>query len=433
MRIIKTGTEDFERLFRRIEGRAGETPLDVELAVKDILADVRERGDEAVMDYTERFDRLLIMPEEMRVSKSDVEAAYDKVSDDEIDALRFAAERITRFHEKQMPQSWFFQEETGALLGQRVLPLDAVGIYVPGGKAAYPSTVLMNALPAKVAGVKRIVMVMPAPGGELSPHALVAADMVGLDEIYRIGGAQAVAALAYGTATVPKVDKIVGPGNIYVATAKRLVFGEVDIDMVAGPSEILVVADKTATPAYVAADMLSQAEHDEMASALMVTDDEKLAKSVAKEIESQVAELSRRKIAEKSLKDFGAIIITKDMDEAADIVNRVAPEHLELSVHKPFDLLPKIRHAGAIFMGHHTPEAVGDYVAGPNHVLPTGGTARFFSPLSTEDFVKKSSLISFTKKALDEVSDAVIALAEMEGLEAHGRMVEMRVARKKGK
>jgi len=432
MRTIKTGTEDFERLFRRIEGRSGETPPEVEDSVKEILAAVRKRGDEAVIDYTERFDGVLLTPEEMRVSEDEVLAAYDRVSDEEVEALRLAAERIARFHERQLPQSWFFQEETGAFLGQRVLPLDAVGVYVPGGKAAYPSTVLMNALPAKVAGVGRIVMVVPAPGGAISPHALVAADMVGVDEIYRIGGAQAVGALAYGTDTITKVDKIVGPGNIYVATAKRLVFGEVDIDMVAGPSEILVVADRTADPAFVAADMLSQAEHDEMASALMVTDDESLAAKVAKEIEKQVAKLSRRAIAEKSLKDFGAIIVTDDMGEAADIANRIAPEHLELSVHRPFELLPKIRHAGAIFMGHHTPEAVGDYVAGPNHVLPTGGTARFFSPLSTDDFVKKSSLISFTKEALGEVADSVMALANMEGLEAHGRMVEVRV-KKKGK
>ncbi|HLB25316.1 MAG TPA: histidinol dehydrogenase, partial [Nitrospirota bacterium] len=298
---------------------------------------------------------------------------------------------------------------------------------VPGGKAAYPSSVLMNAVPAKVAGCPRVVMCVPAPKGKLSPAVLVAADMAGVDEIYKVGGAQAVAAMAYGTRSVPKVDKVVGPGNIYVATAKRLVFGVVDIDMVAGPSEILVIADGTAYPEFVAADMLSQAEHDEMASSVLVTDSGALARAVAKEIEAQLGALPRRDTARKSLESYGAVIIVADLKEAAEIANRVAPEHLELAVDRPMELLPLIKNAGAVFMGHYTPEAVGDYAAGPNHVLPTGGTARFFSPLSTEDFVKKSSVLMYTKEALAELAPAVMRLARMEGLEAHARMVEKRL------
>lgn len=427
MKILKSGQKDFEKFFRKIEGRAGETPAEVEATVKEILAGVERRGDAALIEYTERFDGVRLTPKRLRVTQEEIDSAFARVSDEDLDALRLAARRIADFHERSLPQSWFFQEEDGALVGQRVLPLGAVGIYVPGGKAAYPSSVLMNAMPAKVAGVPRVVMTVPSPGGALNPYVLVAAELSGVDEIYRVGGAQAVAALAFGTKSIPRVDKIVGPGNIYVATAKRLVFGQVDIDMVAGPSEILVVADRTARAEFVAADMLSQAEHDEMASAVLVTDDETLAKNVAAELGTQVEKLVRKKIAKKSLRDFGAIIIVKDMKEAAAIANRVAPEHLELAVHRPFELLPRIRNAGAIFMGHYTPEAVGDYAAGPNHVLPTGGTARFFSPLGTEDFVKKSSILSYTKQALENIAPTVTRMAAMEGLDAHGRMVDLRV------
>ena len=427
MRILKYGNKNFDAFFGKIERRGSLVPASVERVVKQIIAAVAKSGDAALLAYTEKFDGVKLTAKRLKVTPAEVEKAYASVPEEDIAALRLAARRIADFHERQKTQSWFMQEESGVFLGQRVLPLDTVGIYVPGGKASYPSSVLMNAVPAKVAGVPRVVMCVPAPGGRLNPRVLVAADLAGVDEIYKAGGAQAIAAMAYGTVTVPRVDKIVGPGNIYVATAKRLVFGTVDIDMVAGPSEILVVADRTARPEYVAADMLSQAEHDEMASAILVTTDEALAKGVEKELSAQVEKLARKAIAEKSLKDFGAIILVSDLKEAADIANRIAPEHLELSVHRPFELLPLIRNAGAIFMGHFTPEAVGDYAAGPNHVLPTGGTARFFSPLSTDDFVKKSSLLSYTKEALEEIAPTVLRLAKMEGLDAHGRMVEIRL------
>ncbi|HEY3347776.1 MAG TPA: histidinol dehydrogenase [Nitrospirota bacterium] len=427
MRILKSGQKNFEQFFAKIEGRAGEVPAKIEKTVKEIIKQVREKGDEALISYTNSFDGTAFRAKDLKVSRADIDKAYKQVAAEDIDALKAAARRITDFHGRNRQESWFVQEKNGALVGQRVLPLETVGIYVPGGKAAYPSSVLMNALPAKVAGVSKIVMTVPCPGGKLNPGVLVAADIAGVDEIYKVGGAQAVAALAYGTKTVPRVDKIVGPGNIYVATAKRLVFGQVDIDMVAGPSEILVVADKTARPAFVAADMLSQAEHDEMASAVLVTDDAELAAAVGKELEIQVEKLSRRDIAKKSLADFGAIIIVDDLKQAAEIANRIAVEHLELAVEHPFELLPLIKNAGAVFMGHYTPEAVGDYAAGPNHVLPTGGTARFFSPLNTDDFVKKSSILSFTKEALEEIAPTVLRLAKMEGLDAHGKMVEQRL------
>ncbi|MGC2423834.1 MAG: histidinol dehydrogenase [Nitrospirota bacterium] len=427
MNFLKYGQSGFEKFFGKIEGRAGEVPASVEKTVRKIIDDVRKSGDGALISYTEKFDGVKLTPKRIRVTEKEIEKAYEDVPEEDIDALRFAARRIADFHERQKTQSWFVQEDSGAMLGQRVLPLECVGIYVPGGKASYPSSVLMNAVPAKVAGVPKVVMCVPAPGGKLNPGVLVAADLAGVDEIYKVGGAQAVAAMAYGTNTIPRVDKIVGPGNIYVATAKRLVFGAVDIDMVAGPSEILVVADKTANPAFVAADMLSQAEHDEMASAVLVTDSPELADAVKVELDAQIKELPRRKVAEKSLADFGAIILVRDLSDAALIANRIAPEHLELSVDRPMELLPKIKNAGAIFMGHYTPEAVGDYCAGPNHVLPTGGTARFFSPLSTDDFVKKSSILMYTKEALEELAPAVLRIAKMEGLDAHARMVEKRL------
>jgi histidinol dehydrogenase len=427
LRILKYGQKNFEGFFKKIEGRAGEAPASVERAVKEIIKAVAKDGDAALIEYTRKFDGIKFAARGMRVTEAEIEKAFADTPGEDIDALRFAARRIADFHERQKTQSWFVQEEAGALIGQRVLPLDTVGIYVPGGKAAYPSSVLMNAVPAKVAGVGRVVMCVPAPGGKLKPQVLVAASLAGVDEIYKVGGAQAVAAMAYGTKTIPRVDKIVGPGNIYVATAKRLVFGAVDIDMVAGPSEILVIADRTARPAFVAADMLSQAEHDEMASAVLVTTDAGLAKAVEAELEKQLAMLARKDTAKKSLEDFGAIILTADLKQAAQIANRIAPEHLELAVHRPMELLPLIKNAGAVFMGHFTPEAVGDYAAGPNHVLPTGGTARFFSPLSTDDFVKKSSILSYTKEALEAIAPAVMRLAAMEGLDAHARMVEKRL------
>ncbi len=427
MQFLKYGQPGFEKFFRKIEGRAGEVPASVEKTVRKIIDDVRKSGDEAVISYTERFDGARLSPKRLRVTEKEIERAYRDVPGEDVDALRLAARRIADFHERQKTQSWFVQEESGAMLGQRLMPLESVGIYVPGGKASYPSSVLMNAIPAKAAGVPKVVMCVPAPGGKLNPGVLVAADLAGVDEIYKIGGAQAVAAMAFGTKTIPRVDKIVGPGNIYVATAKRLVFGAVDIDMVAGPSEILVVADATASPAFIAADLLSQAEHDEMASAILVADSSEIAKAVEAELKTQISVLPRRAVAEKSLKSYGAIILVRDLSEAADIANRIAPEHLELAVDRPMELLPKIKNAGAIFMGHYTPEAVGDYCAGPNHVLPTGGTARFFSPLSTDDFVKKSSVLMYTKEALEDIAHAVLRIAKMEGLDAHARMVEKRL------
>ena len=323
------------------------------------------------------------------------------------------------------------QESDGVILGQLARPIRSAGIYVPGGKACYPSSVLMNVIPANVAGVEQLVMCSPAPGGILNPYILVAADIAGVKDIYKIGGAQAIAAMAYGTATIPKVDKIVGPGNIYVATAKRYVFGQVDIDMIAGPSEILVIADQSANPEFVASDLLSQAEHDELASSILITTSREIAEKTEAEVERQLATLTRKEIARKALDRFGAIVLVNDLKEAAEISNSIAPEHLELAVENPFELLALIRNAGAIFLGHYTPESVGDYIAGPNHVLPTGGTARFFSPLSTDSFMKKSSLIFYTREGLDKVAEAVMQIADVEGLEAHGNTIRVRMAGKK--
>jgi histidinol dehydrogenase len=430
MKIIDSNQKDIVTELKRIVNR-GETATDeVAVAVKEVVERVRREGDPAVLAFTEKFDRVNLTLKNMRVTPAEIADAYGAVNPAKVDALKLAARNIRTFHEKQKPTSWVSQEADGVILGQLARPLQSVGIYVPGGKAVYPSSVLMNAIPAKVAGVEQIVMCSPVPGGALNPYILVAADIAGVAEIYKVGGAQAVAAMAYGTATIPKVDKIVGPGNIYVATAKRYVFGQVDIDMIAGPSEVLVVADDTADPSFVAADLLSQAEHDELASAILVTPSRRLAEAVHAEIDRQMANLVRREIARKSIDRFGAIVIVKDLAEAAGVSNAVAPEHLELSVEKPFELLALIRNAGAIFLGHYTPESVGDYVAGPNHVLPTGGTARFFSPLSTDDFMKKSSLLFYTREGLEKVGDAVTQIADVEGLEAHGNTIRVRMAKK---
>jgi histidinol dehydrogenase len=400
----------------------------VEQVVLDIIAAVRQRGDEAVLEYTKRFDRLeAATVADLQVTDSEIESAFDKVSAEEVVSLKLAVERVARFHEKQKQQTWLSTEEEDILLGQKVTPLARVGIYVPGGKASYPSSVIMNAVPAKVAGVGEIVMVAPTPGGEINPHVLVAARLSGVDRIFRLGGAQAVAALAYGTATVPKVDKITGPGNIFVATAKKLVFGQVGIDMIAGPSEILVINDGTGTPAHIAADLLSQAEHDELASSILITTDRSFGERVAAEVERQLAELKRESIARKSWETYGAVIVAGSLDEAIAFSNRIAPEHLELAVADPFAILPKIINAGAIFLGHFTPEAAGDYLAGPNHTLPTGGTARFFSPLSVDDFVKKSSIVWFSEQGLNRLGRDIVRIAELEGLEAHGRSVSVRL------
>ncbi len=427
MRILKFSDPDFTRQFQRIEQRADEIPGDIEETVKAIIADVRQRGNVALFELSSKFDRIDLNTENIEVSEAGMDSAMATVSAESLAALQLAADRIASYHAKQKQETWLSTDEDDVLLGQLVRPLDRVGIYVPGGKAAYPSSVLMNAIPAKVAGVAEVIMVVPMPGGEVNPHVLAAAKISGVDRIFKLGGAQAIAALAYGTESVPRVDKITGPGNIYVATAKQLVFGQVDIDMIAGPSEILVINDGSGNPAHIAADLLSQAEHDELASAVLVTSSESMATAVQKEVDVQLQQLSRETIARQSIDDFGAIILAEDLDEAIIFSNRIAPEHLELAVDNPFAILSKIRHAGAIFMGHSTPEAAGDYLAGPNHTLPTGGTARFFSPLSLDDFVKKSSIISFSESGLQRLGKEIIHIAELEGLEAHAKSVSIRL------
>lgn len=399
-------------------------------AVAEIVAAVKAEGDAALLRYTEAFDRVRLDASELRVTEAEIQAAYDRVEPAFLEALRRAAANIAAFHEKQKRQSWIDVQPDGTMLGMSLRPLARVGLYVPGGKAAYPSSVLMNVLPAKVAGVPQIAMVTPpATGGRegIDPYILVAAAEAGVTEMYRVGGAQAVAALAYGTASIPAVDKICGPGNIYVALAKRAVFGAVDIDSIAGPSEIVVLADDTADARYVAADMLSQAEHDEMASAMLVTPSERLAREVEAELARQVATLPRREIAERSLAQYGAILTVSDLAEGIAVVNKLAPEHLEIMTEDPLDLLGRIENAGAIFLGPYSSEPVGDYFAGPNHILPTNGTARFSSPLNVDDFVKKSSLIRYSREALLRDAAGIATLARHEGLEAHARAVEIRM------
>ena len=418
---------DRQALQERLLSRSQLTDETVTQRVKDIVRDVRARGDAALFEYTERFDGAKLDAASVQVTPEEIRAAYDAAEKPWIDAMREAAARITAFHEKQKQRTWI-DFDGGIALGQMVRPLERVGVYVPGGTAAYPSSVLMNVLPARVAGVREIVMVTP-PGadGKVSyPLTLVAADIAGVDRIYKVGGAQAVAALAFGTQSLPRVDKIVGPGNIYVANAKREVYGHCGIDMVAGPSEVLVIADGSANPVYVAADMLSQAEHDPLAAAIVVTDSQDMARRVAAEIDRQAALLPRREIVDRSLSRYGTIVACENLEQAAQVANLVAPEHLELSVAQPFELLGRIQNAGAIFLGHYAPEPLGDYFAGPNHVLPTSGTARFFSPLNVEDFTKKSSLIYYDRASLEAVSDDVICLARAEGLDAHANAVAVR-------
>jgi histidinol dehydrogenase len=407
---------------RSIEAGTSEQ-LDV---VKKVIAAIRTRGDEALREYTEKFDRVNLSS--FSVTETEFESAYQQVDERFISIVREAAENIRTFHEKQLRPSWMTTEENGTVLGQKITPLDSVGVYVPGGTAAYPSSVLMNVIPAKVAGVKRIVMVSPPDDqGQLPAAVLVAAKEAGVEEIYKVGGAQAIAALAYGTETIRSVDKITGPGNIYVALAKREVFGDVDIDMIAGPSEIAILADDTARADEVAADLLSQAEHDPRACSVLVTPSMVLAEAVAIEVEKQLLTLPRKDIAAQSIADYGAIYVTADIDEAIETVNQLAPEHLEIITENAIELLGKIRHAGAIFIGRYSSEPVGDYFAGPNHVLPTNGTARFSSPLNVDDFQKKSSVIIYSEKALTENGAKIAEFARMEGLEAHARAVEIRL------
>ena len=418
---------DAQALKARVMNRSQLQNEEVSRRVKEIVARVREEGDAALFEDTARFDKAQINADNVLVTREEIDKAYEAASPEWLAAMREAAKRITAFHEKQKQNTWI-NFDAAISLGQKVTPLSRVGVYVPGGTAAYPSSVLMNVLPAKVAGVKEIVMVTPPgkDGGISYPLSLVAADIAGVDKIYKIGGAQAVAALAFGTESIPRVDKITGPGNIYVANAKREVFGHVGIDMVAGPSEVLVIADDTADPRYVAADLLSQAEHDPLAAAILVTDSAKLADAVDAELARQTALLPRREVVEQSLSAYGTIVVAPTMADCADIANQIAPEHLELSVAEPYALLPLIENAGAIFMGHYSPEPLGDYFAGPNHVLPTSGTARFFSPLNGDDFVKKSSLICCSRAELEKVADQVILLAQQEGLDAHANSVAIR-------
>lgn len=428
MLFLDIRDNDFSEKFGAILTRGEETGREVEPTVLAIIADVRRRGDEAVLELTRRFDRLeAATVAELEVSPDEIDAAFGKVDEADVEALILAVDRVTAFHEKQKQQTWISTEEPDIMLGQKVTPLARVGIYVPGGKASYPSSVIMNAVPAKVAGVGEIIMVAPTPEGQINPHVLVAARLAGVDRVFRIGGAQAVAALAYGTETIPKVDKITGPGNIYVATAKKLVFGQVGIDMIAGPSEILVISDGSGNPSHIASDLLSQAEHDELASSILITTDRAFGEQVAAEVERQLTQLSRETIARASWNKYGAIIVAADLDEVIEFSNRIAPEHLELAVRDPFAILSLITNAGAIFMGHWTPEAAGDYLAGPNHTLPTGGTARFFSPLSVDDFVKKSSIVYFSEAGLKRLGSDIVRIAGLEGLEAHAKSVSKRM------
>ena len=395
--------------------------------VQGILDDVKEKGDEALFGYTLKFDGCALSSDTVQVTKEEIAAAYEKVDDSLVGIIRKALVNIREYHEKQKQYSWFDSKPDGTILGQKVTPLSSVGVYVPGGKAAYPSSVLMNIVPAKVAGVEKIVMVTPPDkNGEVTPATLVAANEAGATHIYKVGGAQAIAALAYGTESIEKVDKIVGPGNIYVALAKKAVYGHVSIDSIAGPSEILVLADETANPRFVAADLLSQAEHDELASAILVTTSPELAGKVEKEIEGFLQTLSRAEIIRKSLDNFGYILLADTLEEAIDITNNIASEHLEIVTANPFEVMTKIRNAGAIFLGSYSSEPLGDYFAGPNHVLPTNGTAKFFSPLGVDDFIKKSSIISYSKNALEKVYPDIVKFAECEQLTAHANSIKVR-------
>lgn len=415
-----------EDLLRRSPNSYGQ----YEEGVAVILSAVKAGGDKAVFEYTRQFDKAEITADTVRVTAAEIEEAYSLVEQSLIDIMRKALRNIKEYHEKQRQYSWFDSKPDGTILGQKVTPLQKVGVYVPGGKAVYPSSVLMNVIPAQVAGVDEIIMVTP-PGadGKINPNTLVAAREAGVTEIYKVGGAQAIGALAYGTESIPKVDKIVGPGNIYVALAKKAVYGHVSIDAIAGPSEILVIADDTANPRYVAADLLSQAEHDELASAILVTTSEELAQKVSAQVDAFVKELPRSEIMQKSLDNYGYILIADTMDEAVDIANEIASEHLEIMTEQPYEIMTKIRNAGAIFIGEYASEPLGDYFAGPNHVLPTNGTARFFSPLSVDDFIKKSSIIGYSKEALQKVHRDIEVFAEAEQLTAHANSIKVRFER----
>lgn len=427
MRIVKLTKESKSNILENLLKRSPNSYGKFESAVADILANVKSRGDDALFEYTRNFDKADINPSNIVVTQEEIDEAYSLVDDKLLDVIRKALVNIRDYHEKQKQYSWFDSKPDGTILGQKVTALSRVGVYVPGGKAAYPSSVLMNVMPAKVAGVEQIVMCTPPDKeGKIYPTTLVAAKEAGVDVIYKVGGAQAIAAMAYGTASVPKVDKIVGPGNIYVALAKKAVFGYVSIDSVAGPSEIMVIADETANPRFVAADLLSQAEHDEMASAILVTTSEELAKKVSAQIDEFLKELSRSEIISKSLENYGYILVADSIDEAIEVANDIASEHLEIVTKDPFNVMTKIKNAGAIFLGEYSSEPLGDYFAGPNHVLPTNGTAKFFSPLSVDDFIKKSSIISYSREALELIHNDIETFAKAEHLTAHANSIHVR-------
>ncbi len=421
IRILKYGEVPMSEIFARVE-----PTVDVEKIVSDIISDVCENGDSALFAYCEKFDRAKL--DTLLVSEDEIRAARDAVEPEFLRILEFAASNIRAFHEKQVRSGFTIEKENGVVMGQKITPVDRAGLYVPGGTATYPSTVLMDAIPAKIAGVGEVVITTPPNAdGSISPAILAAASVAGVDKIFKVGGAQAIAALAYGTESIPKVDKIVGPGNAFVAEAKKQVFGKVSIDMIAGPSEILIVADEKANPAHVAADLLSQAEHDKLASAVLVTNSETLAQAVREELEIQIPQLERAEIARASIDVNGKIIVAESLDTVIEITNELAPEHLELCIDEPFEYLDSIRHAGSVFLGRYCPEALGDYLAGPNHTLPTGGTAKFSSPLSVDDFIKKTQFTYFTKEALDSVAEDVAYFAKKEGLTAHAKSAVIRM------
>ena len=424
MQTVKGGADVCRAFIRKLKERIGENDRKVDAAVAEILLNVKNNGDAALREYAEKFDGGF--PDPMELSKEDLKRISSSCDPELVESLKRAAQNIRDFHERQKQQSWLTTQENGIILGQRVRGLAKVGLYVPGGTAAYPSSVLMNAIPAKIAGVGELIMVTPAKNGIPNPAIMAAAVVAGVDRVFLVGGAHGVAALAYGTESVPKVDKIVGPGNIYVATAKKQLYGTVDIDMIAGPSEILVLADETANPKYLAADLMSQAEHDVMASAILVTTSEKLAQETENEIARQMETLSRKDIISKSLEQFGTILICDSMEDAVEFANELAPEHLEVCVQNPMEYIGKLDNVGSLFLGNYAPEPLGDYYAGPNHVLPTSGTARFFSPLSVDTFVKKSSFLYYTKEALIPAEEDIIRLAEAEGLTAHANSIRVR-------
>lgn len=430
MRIIELNENSKKNLLKDLLKRSPSSYGSYEATVNEIIENVKENGDRAVFEYTKKFDKFDLNESNIRVTRKEIEDAYASVGDELIHVYRKSAENIRVFHEKQLRNSWIDTQENGSILGQRITPIERAGVYVPGGKAAYPSSVLMNVIPAKVAGVSAIIMTTPCNSeGKVNPGTLVAADIAGVDVIYKVGGAQAIAALAFGTESIPKVDKITGPGNIFVALAKKAVYGHVSIDSVAGPSEILVLADETANPRYVAADLLSQAEHDELASAILITTSKELANKVSEEVAGFTAVLSRREIIEKSLENYGYILLAENMEDAILAANEIASEHLEILTKNPYEIMTKIKNAGAIFLGEYSSEPLGDYFAGPNHILPTNGTAKFFSPLNVDDFLKKTSIISYSKDALEKVHKDIEAFAESEGLTAHANSIKVRFER----